>query len=205
MSAYSTSKSPVLGIEFVGLPAKSATDHLLAEKLRAEGADAEDVRDGVGVPPSVSIETETTQRICSPSRPGLPTVFITSRRRSWSVILAPASASPGALDDLALELLDLGSCQLAEIRRRALRRIRAAALSIRSVFGRASRCRTGRSSGRAQDGRDATACRLAVLALALPAGNPFVDELEVEVLLQTTMKTGGTSMPARFQRSKVFA
>ncbi len=35
--------------------------------------------------PSVSIETETTQRICSPSLPFLPTVFIASRRRSASV------------------------------------------------------------------------------------------------------------------------
>ena len=32
--------------------------------------------------PSVSIETETTQRILSPSWPGLPTVFMTSRKRS---------------------------------------------------------------------------------------------------------------------------
>ena len=35
--------------------------------------------------PSVSMLTETTQRICSPSLPGLPIVFITSRRRSSSV------------------------------------------------------------------------------------------------------------------------
>ena len=35
--------------------------------------------------PSVSIETETTHFTCSPSLPGLPTVFITSRRRSSSV------------------------------------------------------------------------------------------------------------------------
>ena len=35
--------------------------------------------------PSVSIETLTTHRTCSPSLPGLPTVFITSRSRSSSV------------------------------------------------------------------------------------------------------------------------
>jgi len=40
--------------------------------------------------PSVSIETETTQRTCSPSRPGLPTVFMTSRSRSSSVIFSAA-------------------------------------------------------------------------------------------------------------------
>ena len=35
--------------------------------------------------PSVSIETLTTHLTCSPSLPGLPTVFITSRSRSSSV------------------------------------------------------------------------------------------------------------------------
>ena len=43
--------------------------------------------------PSVSIETETTQRTCSPSLPGLPTVFITSRSRSSSVSLS--TSAPG--------------------------------------------------------------------------------------------------------------
>ena len=32
--------------------------------------------------PSVSIETETTQRVSPPSRPDLPTVFMASRSRS---------------------------------------------------------------------------------------------------------------------------
>ena len=40
--------------------------------------------------PSVSMATETTQRMSSPSRPGLPTVFMASRSKSASVI---ASAS----------------------------------------------------------------------------------------------------------------
>ncbi len=43
--------------------------------------------------PSVSIETVTTQRTCSPSLPFLPTVFITSRSRSSSVILS--TSAPG--------------------------------------------------------------------------------------------------------------
>ena len=37
-------------VEVVGLAAKRTADHLFAEELRAEGADAEDVRDVVGVP-----------------------------------------------------------------------------------------------------------------------------------------------------------
>ena len=40
-----------LGVEVVGLAAQAAPDHLLAQKLGAEGADAEDVGDGVRVPP----------------------------------------------------------------------------------------------------------------------------------------------------------
>ena len=66
--------------------------------------------------PSVSIDTDTTQRICSPSWPVLPTVFMTSRssvlrRRSSS----PACGVAGALDDLAAEPLDLVRRHLAEV------------------------------------------------------------------------------------------
>ena len=44
--------------------------------------------------PSVSIDTETTQRIESPSVPGFPTVFITSRSSSWSVMSSPSLRFP---------------------------------------------------------------------------------------------------------------
>ena len=37
-------------VELIGLAAQGAADHLLAEELRAEGADAQDVGDGVRVP-----------------------------------------------------------------------------------------------------------------------------------------------------------
>ena len=37
-------------VQVVGLPAQGAADDLLAQELGAEGADAEDVGDGVGVP-----------------------------------------------------------------------------------------------------------------------------------------------------------
>ena len=64
--------------------------------------------------PSVSIDTETTQRICSPSRPGRPTVFITSRSRSLSLVSPCAAAGAFAGGQLALELLDLGAGGVAE-------------------------------------------------------------------------------------------
>ena len=44
--------------------------------------------------PSLSIETDTTQRIESPSVFGLPTVFSTSRRRSDSSIFPASFPSP---------------------------------------------------------------------------------------------------------------
>src|SRR5205814_10127001 len=44
-----------------------------------EHSHAENVRDRVRVPASVSIDTLTTHLMFSPSLPGLPTVFITSR------------------------------------------------------------------------------------------------------------------------------
>ncbi len=43
--------------------------------------------------PSVSMDTDTTQRTSSPSLPGLPTVFITSRSRSSSV--SSSTSRPG--------------------------------------------------------------------------------------------------------------
>ena len=49
MSAYSTLKQPVF-VQVVGLAAQRAADDLLAEQLGAEGAHAQDVGDGVGVP-----------------------------------------------------------------------------------------------------------------------------------------------------------
>ena len=64
--------------------------------------------------PSVSIDTETTQRICSPSRPGRPTVFITSRSNALSLGFALRAAGAFAGRELALELLDLGTGGVAE-------------------------------------------------------------------------------------------
>ena len=59
--------------------------------------------------PSVSMETETTQRICSPSRPGRPTVFITSRKQRALAGLALRRSGALACREFALELLDLGA------------------------------------------------------------------------------------------------
>ena len=64
--------------------------------------------------PSVSIDTLTTHLTCSPSLPGLPTVFMTSRSRSSSVrLVGVAARETGAV--LGLELLDLAGGDLLEL------------------------------------------------------------------------------------------
>src|SRR5688572_11050644 len=44
--------------------------------------------------PSVSMDTDTTHRMPAPSWSVLPTVFMTSRSRAWSVMLSAAWTSP---------------------------------------------------------------------------------------------------------------
>ena len=115
MSAYSTREELGLRVQLVGLPAQRAADDLLAEKLRAERADAEDVGDGVGVP-AFGQHRDGDDAADLPRRAGrrLPTVFMTSRRsvgvgdRSRRLRRRPRAPL------LALELLDFGAGELAE-------------------------------------------------------------------------------------------
>ena len=65
--------------------------------------------------PSVSIETETTQRMLPPSVPGLPTVFMTSRKQLLVAEVLRGAGIAGALDDLAAEALDLVRGHGAEV------------------------------------------------------------------------------------------
>ena len=90
--------------------------------------------------PSVSIDTETTQRISAPSRPARPTVFMTSRRISASVRFVGLRGSPRSLL-FALEFLDLARRRSCGSRPKAPRRIQAAS------------CRSGRCGSAAASGR----------------------------------------------------
>ena len=80
-SAYSTLNRSFL-VQVVGLAAQRAADDLLAEKLRAEGADAENVRDGVGVPAFGEHRDRDDAADRAAELAGLPTVFMTSRSSS---------------------------------------------------------------------------------------------------------------------------
>ena len=72
-------------VQVVRLAAERSADDLLAEKLRPEGADAEDVSDGASVP-AFAQHGDGKRRSESAHRGGplTPTVLTTSRRRASS-------------------------------------------------------------------------------------------------------------------------
>ena len=124
--------------------------------------------------PSVSIETETTQRICSPSRPFLPTVFITSRSRSWSVDVLARAMSP-VRSTISRRNRSISSAAMARKSLSSASPDSSCSLSIRSVFGRAAVAvvvvvAEQREPAVLQRGRP-------VVVLALEAGDVFVDQL----------------------------
>ena len=96
-----------LRVEIVGLAAQAAPDHLFAQKLGAERADAEDVGHGVGVPAfgQHRHRNHATDLLAEPT--GRPTVFITSRSSACSLMFRLRAAGAFAVRELALELLDL--------------------------------------------------------------------------------------------------
>ena len=110
--------------------------------------------------PSVSMETETTQRIEPPSWPGLPTVFMTSRSSSWSVMFSACAAIAGALDDLAAEALDLVGGHAAEVVVERIAGFELLAVDEQRVRPRQRVAVSRRSCGRARGGRSpASSCR----------------------------------------------
>ncbi len=168
-------KSPSL-VQVVGLAAQRATDDLLAEELRAEGADAEDVGDGVGVP-----------------------AFGQHRDRDDAADGAAELARlADGVHDLAEQLLvgdvvaGAGSPVRSTISRRK-RSISSAAmprklsssaspasscsLSISSVFGRGERVAGDSSKLRNSARRPFSSVVGAVFVLAVEAGDEVVDEL----------------------------
>jgi len=82
------------------------------------------------------METETTQRMDSPRRPCLPTVFITRAGGSIGKILGLLAVA-GAFDDLAAETLDFAEAMLRKLSS-SDSPDSSCSLSMRSVRGRAS-------------------------------------------------------------------
>ena len=124
--------------------------------------------------PSVSIETLTTQRTCSPSLPCLPTVFITSRSSSSSVIFS--TSAPGlrwrysclnASISCGGGLLEVGLHRLAGLELRGVDEDRARPRERLAVVDVATAARACR----------ACAATTVVVLDDLLAGDPVVDEL----------------------------
>ena len=113
-SAYSTLNRPVL-VEVVGLAAQRAADHLLAEELRAEGAHAEHVGDGVGVPAlgEHRDRDDAADLLAEPAGLADGVHHLAQQVLVGDVLGLLAVA--GALDDLAPEALDLVGGHGAEV------------------------------------------------------------------------------------------
>ncbi len=126
--------------------------------------------------PSVSIETETTQRMEPPSWPGLPTVFMTSRSSSWSVMFSPARASP-VRSMISRRKRSISSAAMPRKLSSSASPASSCSLSMSSVFGRGQRVAGGLVEV-AEQGEAAVFQRgRAVLVLAVEAGDEVVDQL----------------------------
>ena len=126
-------------VQVVGLAAQRAADDLLAQKLGAEGADAEDVGDGVGVPAlgEHGDRDDAADRLRR-AGPCLPTVFMTSRSSSWSVMFSPARRSP-VRSTISRRKRSISSAAMPRKLSSSASPDSSCSLSISSVFGRGER------------------------------------------------------------------
>ena len=172
----------VLGVEqavfvqVVRLATERAADHLLAEKLRAEGADAEDVGDGVGVP---AFGEHGDRHDAADA--GAELVLLADRVHDLAQqllvgdVLGGARVA-GALDDLAAEALDLVRGHRAEV---VVERI--AGFELLGVDEQRVGPRQRVAGGLVEVAEQRQAAVLergrAVLVLAVEAGDVVVDQL----------------------------
>ena len=102
-------------VQVVGLAAQRAADDLLAQELGAEGADAEDVRDGVGVPALGEHRDGDDAADGAAELAGLADgVHDLAQQFLVGDVVAGAGVA-GALDDLAAEAFDLVGGHAAEV------------------------------------------------------------------------------------------
>ena len=146
--------------------------------------------------PSVSIATDTTQRMCSPSRPRLPTVFMTSRRMSSSVMssaLRPGkratysrlNCSISARGGLAERRVErVAAVELGRVDQEGVRAVAEAAVLLVAEERQVARDDDLRRRRAAPSPSRRSSRRRAC---------------DVAVFEQTTMNTGGVPMPASAQ------
>ena len=126
--------------------------------------------------PSVSIETETTQRTVSPRRPTRPTVFMTSRSRSSSVIGSAALPAALALHLFAAELFDLRTDSGAERGVEGFAGVHLFAVDQQRVWPGQAGAMFVVIAEQLQVAVGEAAALVAFRDIPLEAGDPFVDE-----------------------------
>ena len=102
-------------VQVIGLPAQGAANHLLAQQLGAEGANAENVRDGVGIPAlgQHGNGDDATDRSAKPTGLAYGVHDLAQQVVVREVLGLPAVARAG--DDLTAEALDLAGGQVPEV------------------------------------------------------------------------------------------
>ena len=140
-------------VQVVGLAAQRAADDLLAQELRAEGADAEDVGDGVGVPAFGEHRDRDDAADRAAELAGLADgVHDFAQQFLVGDVLACAGVA-GALDDLAAEALDLVGGHAAEVVVERIAGFELLAVDQQRVRARQRVAVSRRSCGTARGGR----------------------------------------------------
>ena len=163
-------------VQVVGLAAQRAADHLLAQELGAEGADAEHVGDGVGVPAFGEHRDRDDAADGAAELAGLADgVHDLAQQFLVGDVLAGTRVA-GALDDLAAEALDLVGGHAAEV---VVERV--AGFELLAVDQQRVRARQRVAGGLVEVAEQREAAVLqrgrAVLVLAMKAGDVVVDQL----------------------------
>ena len=164
-------------VQLIGLAAQAAADHLLAQELGAEGADAEDVGDGVGVPAfgQHRHRDDAADLLAEPARAADGVHHLAQQLAVAD--LRPAPPAPSRCDQLALELLDLRAGQRRGSPCPALRRIRSGAMSISSVLRAGKAVAVLVVVAEQLEWPAWKAARSPSSLAALEAGDPFEDQL----------------------------
>ena len=149
-------------VQVVGLAAQRAADDLLAQKLRAEGADAEDVGDGVGVPALGEHRDGDDAADGAAELAGLADGVHDLAEQFLVGDVVAGSRVAGALDDLAAKALDLVGSHAAEVVVERIAGFELLAVDEQRVGARRAGCRwSRRNCGTARGGRSpAWWCRL---------------------------------------------
>jgi hypothetical protein len=151
------------------------------------------------------METETTQRMSAPSSAGLADGVHDLAQQVLVGEVLRLLRIAGALDDLAPETLDLVRGHGGKLLSSASPDS-SCSLSMSRVRGRGSGSPCSSLKLRKQRQAALVEAGGTVLLLAVEPGDEVVDQLGVAVLLQTTMKQGGTAtFLLSCQRSKVFS